>query len=462
MGKSLFVFVKHKSLHVKAGLLFLALLLLVPSLLLLWTSQGTAAGQITSRSLTISSAVPSATGVSYTFGDGTTGFKFATSHIVKGMKFQACTTAVGGTGGCTAPAGLSFASAAGATLTNWQDNTAFSFQTTNVGDCDGTQANVICIDRAAASVAENTSGFHKILFTGIVNPSTANSSFYVRMTTYTTSTFTVPSITDAGTVAAAVVQSLQVSANVAEILQFCIGNTTTVFDATTADTVSPGTDCSAITGTTVNIGTLDPSTVNISPVSVNGGNNSMGIAMLRSNAINGATISYRAIQAGTGSNHLGTLRLSGATCSAASGLGTGSGGTPPAASGPYTDSCIDAAGVTQNAFTAGIEQFGMTVAGVDCASATSYACTYSAGTNNLQQQTNYIGGANTTTFGASAAKGFAWDESGTTQTIASSAGSTIKQVDDEALILAFGATPSITTPFGSYTVQADFIAVPTY
>jgi hypothetical protein len=104
----------------------------------------------------------------------------------------------------------------------------------------------------------------------------------------------------------------------------------------------------------------------------------------------------------------------------------------------------------------------MTVASVDCASATSYTCTYSGGTNNLQQQTNYIGGANSTTFGASAAKGFACDESVSTQTIASSTSSTIKQVDDEALILAFAATPSITTPFGSYTVQADFIAVPGY
>jgi hypothetical protein len=244
---------------------------------------------------------------------------------------------------------------------------------------------------------------------------------------------------------------------VAEILQFCIGNTTVTDDVT-----SPGSDCTAISGTTVNIGTLDPATVNISPVNTNGGNNTNGIAMLRSNAANGATVSYRAIQAGSGTNHLGTLRLTGANCSAASGIGTGSGGTPPAVSGPYTDGCIDAAGVTQNVFGAGVEQFGMTISGVNCRSTVSYTCAYASGTNNLQQQTNYIGGANSTTFGASAATGFAWDESGTTQTIASSTASTIKQVDDEALILNFAATPSITTPFGAYTVQADFIAVPGY
>jgi hypothetical protein len=137
-------------------------------------------------------------------------------------------------------------------------------------------------------------------------------------------------------------------------------------------------------------------------------------------------------------------------------------GSPPAASGPYTDGCIDAAGGTQNPFTGGTEEFGMTVAGVNCGSTTSYPCVYASGSNNLQQQTNYIGGSNATTYGASAATGFAWDESGSSVLIASSASSTVKQVDDEALILAFAATPSITTPFGSYTVQADFIAVPTF
>jgi hypothetical protein len=35
-------------------------------------------------------------------------------------------------------------------------------------------------------------------------------------------------------------------------------------------------------------------------------------------------------------------------------------------------------------------------------------------------------------------------------------------VADEALILRFAATPSITTPFGAYAAQTDFIAVPTY
>jgi hypothetical protein len=443
MGKSFFVFAKNNSLHTRLIFLFSAIILLVPSVFVIWARQSFAA-QITTRSLTLSSAVPSAS-ATYTFGFTVP----TTGTVVKSFSALVCTVAVGT---CSQPSGFTVTGSGINQPAGLGATSGWTVSTATAGE----------LRMSDASNASNPSGSQTVTFTTVTNPNSAyitsingSGNFYVRLTTFSNSNWT--GAIDSGTVAAAVVQSLQVAANVAEILQFCIGNTTVI-----DDTASPGTDCSAISGTSVNIGTLDPSIVNISPVSTNGGNSTNGIAMLRTNAANGATVAYRAIPAGSGSNHLGTLRLSGATCSASSGLGTGSGGTPPAASGPYTDGCIDAAGTTQNVFGAGVEQFGMTVSGVNCRSTTSYTCAYASGTNNLQQQTNYIGGTNSTTFGASAGKGFAWDESGSTQTIASSAASTIKQVDDEALILNFAATPSITTPFGSYTVQADFIAVPTY
>ncbi len=108
----------------------------------------------------------------------------------------------------------------------------------------------------------------------------------------------------------------------------------------------------------------------------------------------------------------------------------------------------------------------MTVAGVNFGSTSSYSCTYGTppgNTCNMEPQTNYLGAGtagSSEAFGTS--NGFAWDETGTAVPIASSANSTVKQVDDEALILAFAATPSITTPFGAYAAQTDFIAVPTY
>jgi hypothetical protein len=410
--------------------------------------------QITTRSLTLSSAQPSATGVTYSYA-----FSLPSNANVQAMRFQACTTAVGGTGGCLAPAGLNINQGSQQGANTFSSTTTFTRDATgNTGFCDPAN-NVLCIKRTQATPE---TGAKTIAWNTQTNPSTANTAFFIRMTTYSDVAWV--SSVDTGTVASAVVQTLQVSANVAEVLNFCVGST--AIDNATADPTNSGNhDCPEISGTAVNIGTLDPGSVSISPVGTNGGNGTNGIAMLRTNAANGATVAYRAVQAGTGSVHLGTLRLSGATC-VASGTGTGSGGTPPAASGPYTDGCIDAAGATQNPFAAGTEQFGMTIAGVNCGSTTSYTCNFSAGNTDLAPTSNYIGNAYTQgtsgTYGSSIAKGYAWDESGSAVTIASSTASPIKQVDDEALIMHFAATPTITTPFGSYSVQADFIAIPGY
>jgi hypothetical protein len=196
---------------------------------------------------------------------------------------------------------------------------------------------------------------------------------------------------------------------------------------------------------------LDTSAINISPVATNGGDNQNGVAMVRSNAGNGTVIAYDAIQQ-TGTNHRGTLRISGSTCNAVSNT--------------FVDSCINAAGTVQTPFTAGTEMFGMTIAGINSGSTTSYSCTYGTppgNTCNVKPLNNYLGAGtsgSSEAFGSS--NGFAWDESGTAVNIASSASSTVKQIDDEALIMKFAATPSITTPFGPYAAQTDFIAVPTY
>jgi hypothetical protein len=437
----------------KTTFLSVALILALASLMPVLFSRHAYAAQITTRALTVSSAQPSATSVTYTIGkstggsDTTNGFFFGTSHIVKGLKMETCTTAVGT---CTHPTGFSFASSGGYTLTGWQDATAFTKDSTNQNDCDGTNNQTLCLSRSSASSSEDTTHSHKIVVTGVVNQNNTNCSsnpnctFFIRMSTYTNATYTIGSLTDSGTVASSTVQSLEVDAAVAEVLNFCIGTTASANNNATSNIA--GT-CSSLSGTAVNIGTLDTSSVNISPINTNGGNDTVGVAMLRTNAVNGATVSYDAIQASSGSFHLGSLRKSGVTCT-----------NDAVPSTDNTDQCINSAGTTQTAFSAGTEKFGMTVAGINCGSTSSYSCTYASGTNHLTQSSNYVGGANGTTFGSSSAKGFAWDESGTAAQVASS--TTV--VDDEALILHFAATPSITTPFGAYLVQTDFIAVPTY
>lgn len=439
----LFLFIKDPVK--RAILLFVATVLAVSWLSpLLITPKAAAVGQLTVRSLTLSSGVPSKTNVSYTFT-----FTIVSTTAIKGLKFLACDRAYGTYGGgnsCqvgSAPTALSFSSgpAAFVSQSGFADN-ATSFARDGTGSTYCTPAaNVLCASRTIGSPTAETTGTSKtITFNGIVNPSPNNYAFYIGIYTYSaTSSGTA---LDSGTVASAVVQTLTVNAQVVEVLQFCVGSTT-VND----DTTLVATDCSGVSGTSLNLGVLDSSVVNISPWSSDGGDNNNGVAMLRTNAANGATVAYDAIQATSGTNHLGTLRLTGASCNA---------GTV------NTDGCINAAGATQTAFTAGQEEFGMTIAGVNCGSTTSYTCVYTSGSNSLQQTTDYVGGTNSTTFGASAAKGFAWVEGGAATTIATSASSTIKQVDDEALILAFAATPSITTPFGAYSAQVDFVAVPTF
>jgi hypothetical protein len=399
----------------------IAVLTLAASIPLLSSPEAYAA-QLTSRSLTISSAIPSATSVSYTFG-----FTVPTATTILSLKFQACTTAIGT---CNAPSGLSFSSGALGSTTGFT-GTSLAVDGTGANDCTPS-ATVLCINRVSGT---DTSGAKTVPFSGITNPSTANSTFFVRINTYSSDDYDSSNGLDDGTVASAVTQTLTISARIQEILNFCIGTTSA------ADDTDPvPSDCSGVTGTTVDLGILDASIVSESPVSAStDGNDVNGLAMLRTNASSGATISYKSIQA-SGTNHLGGLRVSGASCNA---------GTI------NTDQCITSAGTTQTAFSAGTEHFGMTVSTVNCDSVSAYTCNFTGGSYNLTRDGQYDGtGSNT----VGTTQGFAWDESGSVDQVAASAGA----VDDESLILVFAATPNAVTPTGSYSTQANFIAVATY
>lgn len=423
----------------------IAIALLLP---ILSSRSAEAAGQILSRSLSISSGIPSKTGVEYKLT-----FTPSSTSDLEGIKLQACTTAVGN---CTAPTGLSFSSRTFVSQNGWQGGTNFAVDTTGANDCTPS-ASIICANRTDATAQTTTS--RDITFGTITNPSTVNSTFFVRISLYNASTYpTGAGFVDYGVTASAVVQTLTTSAAVAEVLNFCVGATTA--NAGTGTSVIPS-DCSGVTGTSVNIGVLSTGGVNISPVTTtNGGDNNNGLVMLRTNSTNGTSVSYHAVQAASGTNHLGALRITGATCDA----------TDPSTS--TTDGCINSAGwngtvPTQTTLTNGTELFGMTIAGVNCESTTSYSCTFAGGTYNLVRNTDYDGDGtnNATNFtdtdvvAGTTTNGYAWDESTSVfDTIAAST----TYVDDEALLLKFAATSSLITPFGSYTVQSDFVAVTTY
>jgi len=412
----------------------LAVVLLIGGLFPLFVYRdASAAGQLLTRSLTLNTAVPSAT-AQYKFT-----FTVAATSTVQSLKFQACTVAVGTCGTVT---GISFSSAAWVSQNNWQGATNF-VKGAGSNDCTGS-ATVLCANRTDAT--NQTATARDITFGTITNPSTVNTAFFIRITTYSDNAYTAGNIQDTGTVAAAIVQTLTVSAAVAEVLNFCTG-ATTVNDATT----SVGATCANVSGTGLNIGTLDTSVTNVSPNSSNGGDGNNGVAMLRTNATSGATIDVVAIQQ-SGTEHLGTLRISGATCNATD--------------TDYTDQCIRAQGTTQATFNADgtTERFGMTIAGVNCGSVSAYECIFTSSSNKLTRDAAYDGNGgatyvtDTATVSGATDGGYTWDDTGATDRIASS--STV--VDDEALILKFAAYPAITTPFGAYTAQASFIAVATY
>lgn len=399
--------------------------LVVPMLLL---TNNASALQLTSRSLQVgTSKITTASTWTYSFTTP------ATTNIGS-LEFEVCTTPLGA---CTSPgAGLDVNVGATALGTGWTSANAFTRNGTGASGCTAA-ANVLCTARV--TTASETLGARTLTQTLQVNP-TAVGTFFVRITTYTDTAWVTPQ--DTGVVAAATVNQLTVNARIQEILNFCVG-TTTVNDATTDPTSGPNNDCASISGTTVDIGVLDSSAINLSPVNINGGTNTNGIAMVRTNAQSGAVITYFTEQ----NNGSGTLKVAGAPCNS---IVPGTGDT--------TDQCINS-DATQTAIVAGTEEFGMTIAGTNCGSTTSYTCAYASGTNNLEPTGQYIGAA-ANAYGTT--NGYAWNSSVTAATIATSAGSAVKVIDDEALILRFAATPQITTPTGAYTTTSTYIATATY
>ena len=213
--------------------------------------------------------------------------------------------------------------------------------------------------------------------------------------------------------------------------------------------------CTQADGVNVDLGSIGSSGLSTTPVSsANGGSGTLAYALISTNSQNGVTLGYRAVQDGaTG----GRLKIATQTCSGTSTLDASSG---------VTDQCFNSAAGARTNWAAAPEKFGMTIPGINCGSvpAGTYTCLFTGGNTNMQPQTNYNGDVYTygTTATYGVGNGFAWDQSGATTTIASSATSTIKVVAFEAVMLKFAALAAVTTPTGQYTTSADFIATPTF
>jgi hypothetical protein len=179
------------------------------------------AAQITTRSLTLQ---PGGTdGGSKAGGVVNHFFTFTvpTTASIGSIQFLYCTLAAGT---CTTPTGLVTTSA-----TYGVESGATGFSLVNATN------GAPYITRAAASItAATVVSYH---LNTITNPTTANQTFYVRLTTFTSTTATTGA-TDAGVVAASTANQITLTGTMPESLIFCAGGTISttagVPDCTTA------------------------------------------------------------------------------------------------------------------------------------------------------------------------------------------------------------------------------------
>lgn len=140
-----------------------ALLIVVPLLLFSVPSR---AAQVSSRSILISTSVPSAT------ASHTIGFTNPTPGVIGSVAFEYCTNSPLLGLPCTAPAGLSLSGAVLATqtgITGYSINGGLS------------SANKIVMTRPLAGVLSTASSYR---FNNIINPSNSNETVFVRISTY--------------------------------------------------------------------------------------------------------------------------------------------------------------------------------------------------------------------------------------------------------------------------------------
>ena len=168
------------------------------------------AAQITTRSLTLQAG---ATGDGGSLAGGNVqhlfSFTVPSSSSVGSIQFKYCTVARDDAGACTMPTGLL---TTGATLTSQTGVTDFTLNNTTNG--------APYITHTAGSVA----GALSYQLSGIINPTAANTTFHVRISTFASNNATGVPI-DTGTVSASTATQIVLSGTMPESLIFCTGAT---------------------------------------------------------------------------------------------------------------------------------------------------------------------------------------------------------------------------------------------
>lgn len=208
------------------------LLMLIMALNLAVMIQPVARADITTnRSITLSTAVPSAI-ANHLFN-----FSLPSSASIGSIVFEYCANSPLIYYACVPPPGLNVNAAV---LASQSGNTGFSVDTAD------TTSNVIVLSRGTAAGNLSPSSY---LFTNITNPSMPGQSVFVRIWTHASSDGSGPKI-DGGASAFAVQSIFSVGAYVPPFLKLCVG-------------ISVAPDCSVMTGDSIDLGTLSSNRVSL-------------------------------------------------------------------------------------------------------------------------------------------------------------------------------------------------------
>ena len=217
---------KYKKQLYIAFSLILSLTIFIPQ-----TSHAVA-GQFTLRKVTMSVPTVGQSANTYTFN-----MTVATPSILKGLDFLTCTTAFGG---CTSPTGLTYAGAATSSNPTTVTGTGMGTTTNWVKDATST-ANDARYTYTANAISTTASAV-SFAFAGVTNGTSANTPYYIRITSFTDTAFTT-NTSDTGNVVAVPTQAITITGTVQEQLTFCVYNT--------------GGSCAAGVTSSVSLGTLN-------------------------------------------------------------------------------------------------------------------------------------------------------------------------------------------------------------
>jgi hypothetical protein len=222
--------------------LLVILVLLVLSLALYQVPSKGRALHLQNHSVQISTALVNAT-ASHNFQ-----FTYPSTNVVGSVVLQYCDGGALLTMPCNAPAGLDVS---GAILASQTGNIGFNIDTVNSTN------NKIVLTRAPIAGASVLSTYN---FNNIVNPSTANATTYIRISTYASIDGSGPN-NDDGAVAFAAVNPFQVGAFVPPFIKLCVG-------------ITVANDCSSMSGDSINLGILSTSSTKFATSEFAAGTNS--------------------------------------------------------------------------------------------------------------------------------------------------------------------------------------------